>query len=318
MERQVLGRVRGSMWYSGTGITGTSTTPTVFAESGVTKAYENDLYLNTHATSSDRGNVYACTLGGDAATAKWAYAGTIIGPLPDVIDNLDSTSSVYALSANMGRKLKELLDNAGIYAKVIIPNYDDEVYTVSMVIENADTTIRVHAFDGTEGTYSFTAGSGTADRTVTFTINDIFGESSVKILWISSSDAAIKSYVLYDQNGDEIMSETPSIWERIMKNEMKVMPDGTLTDGGDLHQMADILKWFNGEIEQFFPITHARAVWFSISDQLTVFDIIKETLDYNQMINTNHYYASIADEDGDILVDEDDNEIVGDWSYNIA
>lgn len=59
---------RGSQWYSGTGVTGTSTTGTVFSGSGVTSALINDQYYN--ATT---GNVYVCTLAGDAATAKWTF-----------------------------------------------------------------------------------------------------------------------------------------------------------------------------------------------------------------------------------------------------
>ena len=50
---------RGSRWYTGTGITGTSTTAAVFASSGVTEAAINDLYLNTSTS-----NVYQCTTAG--------------------------------------------------------------------------------------------------------------------------------------------------------------------------------------------------------------------------------------------------------------
>ena len=66
---------RGSQWYSGTGITGTSTTATVFSGSGVTAALVGDYYLNTSA-----GYVYKCTVAGAASVAKWVYAGSIKGP----------------------------------------------------------------------------------------------------------------------------------------------------------------------------------------------------------------------------------------------
>ena len=61
-------------WYSGTGITGTSTTPTIFSGSGITKANVDDQYLNTST-----GNTYVCTTAGDAATAKWKYTGNMKG-----------------------------------------------------------------------------------------------------------------------------------------------------------------------------------------------------------------------------------------------
>ena len=46
----------GSQWYSGTGITGTSTTPTIFSNSGVSSARVNDMYLNTTTSYT-----YKCT-----------------------------------------------------------------------------------------------------------------------------------------------------------------------------------------------------------------------------------------------------------------
>jgi len=70
---------RGSLWYNGTGITGTSTTATIFSGSGVTAALVNDYYQNT-GTGADRGRVYRCTVAGAATVAKWVYAGTNLGP----------------------------------------------------------------------------------------------------------------------------------------------------------------------------------------------------------------------------------------------
>ena len=61
-------------WYSGTTITGTSTTPTAFPSSGIANAVVNDQYLNTQT-----GNTYICTTGGNASTALWKYSGNIKG-----------------------------------------------------------------------------------------------------------------------------------------------------------------------------------------------------------------------------------------------
>ena len=66
--------VRGSQWYSGTLITGTSTTAAIFSGSGITSALVGDYYLNTST-----GYVYNCTLAGAAAVAKWVYSGSIKG-----------------------------------------------------------------------------------------------------------------------------------------------------------------------------------------------------------------------------------------------
>ena len=65
---------RGATWYPGTAITGQSTTPTVYPNTGIVNAIVDDHYLNT-ATQ----DVYVCTLGGNANTAKWKYEQNIKG-----------------------------------------------------------------------------------------------------------------------------------------------------------------------------------------------------------------------------------------------
>ena len=63
---------RGSTTYSGTAITGTSTTPTAYP-TGIASAIPGDQYYYNGIASSDIGNVYICTSGGDAQTALWKY-----------------------------------------------------------------------------------------------------------------------------------------------------------------------------------------------------------------------------------------------------
>lgn len=63
----------GGRWYSGTAITGTSTTPAVY-NTGISSAVVGDMYLNTTTY-----NTYRCALEGDASTAKWAYVNNIKG-----------------------------------------------------------------------------------------------------------------------------------------------------------------------------------------------------------------------------------------------
>lgn len=65
---------RGATWYAGTGITGTSTTETIYPNSGVSSAIVNDHYLNTETQ-----NVYRCTVAGAATAAKWVYEQNIKG-----------------------------------------------------------------------------------------------------------------------------------------------------------------------------------------------------------------------------------------------
>ena len=63
----------GGRWYTGTAITGTSSTPTSF-DTGITLSQPGDLYLNT-VTSY----VYLCVTAGNQSTAKWTYLCSIKG-----------------------------------------------------------------------------------------------------------------------------------------------------------------------------------------------------------------------------------------------
>lgn len=92
---------RGSKWYSGTVITGTSTTATVFSGSGITGALVDDQYLNPST-----GNTYRCTVSGAASVAKWVYAGNIKGPAAAV----DSTLSATSTNTVQNKVIKSALD----------------------------------------------------------------------------------------------------------------------------------------------------------------------------------------------------------------
>ena len=59
---------------SGTAVSGSSTTGTIFPSSGITDALINDMYLNTSTSY-----VYKCTTSGAASVAKWIYIGSIKG-----------------------------------------------------------------------------------------------------------------------------------------------------------------------------------------------------------------------------------------------
>lgn len=96
----------GSKWYKGTAISGTGTSITGFPGN------MNDFYLN-----STDGYVYICTKTGGSLppdAAEWDYVMTLTGggsgPSITVIDNLTSTSTTDALSANQGRALKGMVD----------------------------------------------------------------------------------------------------------------------------------------------------------------------------------------------------------------
>lgn len=102
---QITNGQNGSKWYKGTAISGTGTSITGFPGT------KDDFYLN-----SVDGYVYVCVKTGGAMVpdaAEWDYVMTLTGgggSAVTVIDNLISTSSTDALSANQGRVLKGLVD----------------------------------------------------------------------------------------------------------------------------------------------------------------------------------------------------------------
>lgn len=63
----------GNLWYSGTAVSGKSSTPTPFA-TGIAEAHVGDMYMNWV-----EGAIYECTTGGDPTTALWKYGMTLTG-----------------------------------------------------------------------------------------------------------------------------------------------------------------------------------------------------------------------------------------------
>lgn len=84
----------GGRWYSGTAITGTSTTATIFSGSGITSAVVGDMYLNTSTY-----NTYRCTVAGAASVAKWVYVNNVKGAKGDKGDAGDDAITLVIESS---------------------------------------------------------------------------------------------------------------------------------------------------------------------------------------------------------------------------
>lgn len=100
---------RGSIWYNGTGVIGTSVLDTVFADSGITDAQIRDLYLN-----NETNNVYQCTLGGNASTATWIY-----------ICNIKGTDGANASISGAGAPTTATVGSLGL---IYFDSTDDDAY----------------------------------------------------------------------------------------------------------------------------------------------------------------------------------------------
>lgn len=89
----------GTVWYSGTVITGNSATPTVFT-TGITNANINDYYINTSTNY-----YYQCTLGGNDTTATWIYVGHFDGlTLNDTTISESTTYSSTKIESRLSNK----------------------------------------------------------------------------------------------------------------------------------------------------------------------------------------------------------------------
>ena len=100
-----------SEWYVGTGITGTSTTATIFSGSGVSSATVGDMYLNTSTY-----NVYRCSTAGAASAAKWVYVCNIKGAKGDKGDAYTLTDTDKNTIANAVKSSLPTLTMVGVDA----------------------------------------------------------------------------------------------------------------------------------------------------------------------------------------------------------
>lgn len=90
-----------AQWYSGTGITGTSTTATVFSNSGVSSAKVGDMYLNTSTQ-----NTYRCTVAGAPSVAKWVYVSNIKGATGTSSTNVVCGNEAVSIPCTLGGLVK--------------------------------------------------------------------------------------------------------------------------------------------------------------------------------------------------------------------
>lgn len=147
----------GNVIYTGTGVTGTSTTPTVFSGSGVSNAGVGDIYFNTSTVA-----FYRCALGGAASTAKWSFL-TYAVPDGSVttakiadsavtrnkiaddavgIDEIENGSvSLYKLGSDVTTTLENKANVDGAYEQMTVGNAEQLVSTVG-INDNAPYNFR--------------------------------------------------------------------------------------------------------------------------------------------------------------------------------
>ena len=147
----------GNVIYTGTGVTGTSTTPTVFSGSGVSNAGVGDIYFNTSTVA-----FYRCALGGNASTAKWAFltyavpdgsvttdkiadCAVTTNKINDGAVGVDEIADGSVSSSKLGSDVTATLENKanvdGAYEQMTVGNAEQLVSTVG-INDNAPYNFR--------------------------------------------------------------------------------------------------------------------------------------------------------------------------------
>lgn len=147
----------GNVIYTGTGVTGTSTTPTVFSGSGVSNAGVGDIYFNTSTVA-----FYRCDLGGNASTAKWTFltyavpSGSVTtdkisdsavtrNKIADDAVGIDEIADGSVSSSKLGSDVTATLENKanvdGAYEQMTVGNAEQLVSTVG-INDNAPYNFR--------------------------------------------------------------------------------------------------------------------------------------------------------------------------------
>lgn len=280
MNQINLGKVRGTSIYTGEAITGTNSLGAVFENTGISKGYVGDLYINTKANTEDCGNVYECLQSGTAAEAVWGYKGNIRGPQVILDDTLESTSRTKALSAYQGKVLNEKIVNSGCYAKSIPVVNDAVVHGIKVILENESTTVTV-TIGGKEISGTYEKNENGAEGSVTI----VAGTDAGVVTQISSTDAYIKSYTLYDSSSEEIFSEELKVWDYVGELMEDIASSGSVVDGAETIKTGILSKMFGGVRKILYPITHAKAVWFDKAENKTVYDAVTENAEAISAVN---------------------------------
>ena len=307
MGKLNLGKVRGSEIYTGTKIKGNSggiPNPTGFAVDLNFNVYKGDIYINTDGMDDvNRGNVYKCITGGDANTARWIYNGNIKGPKVKVINDLESMSATTdALSASMGYKLAQDLRSTGMYATEFLFQSTEVTKEINIVIEKKETIVTC-TIDGMEYTHrvipeeQFGTLSGVIGN-----LKNIFGAEGV-VSSVKTSGARLISVNLYGENRSLIEEKTENIRADIAALSQSFNIVGDVMEENESTPIGTANIFINYVKKMLYPITHAKAVWFSKTENRTVEDEIK---DLKKSARNNQWKEVQSLEPGkDILIEED-------------
>ncbi|MCC8170146.1 MAG: hypothetical protein LIO59_07310 [Oscillospiraceae bacterium] len=174
----------GSQWYSGTAMSGTSTTTGAYSYSAAS-AKVGDYYLNT-----TYGYVYRCTTAGEGTAAKWTYQGSIrgatgaTGSYATVDSALSSTSTNPVQNKAVYSALDDKLDANNFMSNGFVGI--DEV-TEGVLERTRAATIVVAASDSVSKYGVDYRCTGTSDDTVIQSAIDALPDTGGKIVLLEGT-----------------------------------------------------------------------------------------------------------------------------------
>ena len=188
----------GNKWYTGTDISGRSTTPTAYT-SGIDYAYEGDLYLNTTELA-----IYKCTLEGDQSTALWVWetdinaggSSTLVG-LSDVGINSPVDGQVLTYDAASAKWKNKKIDKSFVrYAGAIL--FEDlATNAATYLTEDYEDAFFLITNGGTIGT-----GEAALYWSSNFSDNDVIpADAHIAIINVNRGTANPPSYKYDDFGG---------------------------------------------------------------------------------------------------------------------
>lgn len=285
----------GGRWYSGTSITGTSTTATIFSGSGITSAVIGDMYLNTSTY-----NTYRCTLGGDASTAKWIYVNNIKG---NTGKGISSIQNLYCLSSSNIEAIGTWDSTPQAYVvgkyywtKSHIIWSDNTSTDTTPVLDNALTDANANAIDARKVATNYLA----VDNTGIMVANMKDGEQLPSGI-TSGKNVFIDSESVQIRNGQNTLSSFGSnsvvLGQRgksrleLSSTEISGISDIGVKNfniiNGDSSEEKTITK--NGTFENTSSETDKFSGSFTISDEFYYFHNIAATVSFNYIWDGQTY-----------------------------
>lgn len=176
----------GVTWYRGNIIAGKDVNPTVFPNSGIPYAKENDFYLNYF-----EGAIYHCYSPGDSTTATWQFDFTISGGGATGVQSIDDLDDVSIDSTSLGPGQVLMLDSTGNWVNSPLPSVD-QVYSPSSTAAQSGKAV-AQALSSYEQPLVKNAGSKTWNDLITNASTYLTASNTNKFYRLSTAGAVTSS-----------------------------------------------------------------------------------------------------------------------------